>query len=133
MEVFDDLEQTVKFLRKAIDEIPKRYQHNNDAISKCQQEINDLLHYMEFCDLGASKGYEAYKETQAVLRYRRQLKNENALIEPLKDTITKMHFDHKRDLDKSVGEIRKVKTTQGVRSYRARVRSDLEPKINGVK
>lgn len=45
-------------------------------LSKVDQELSDINHYIEFCDLNAAQGYKAYKMIKNKRIKRRTIKNE---------------------------------------------------------
>lgn len=129
MDIFEDIEETLATLRDIVVELPKRYEMNEQMIKKLDDECNDIAHYMEFCDLDAAKGYQAYKDMQKLRKERRLLKNENELIDPAISLLKELNkFDQR--LNFSIGKVRKVKEVHGVRRYRVRVRQDLDEMIN---
>lgn len=127
--MFDNIERTAVFIRDCIRDIPERHKANFDRVGQLDEEMQDLAHLMEFADLNASEGYKAYKEMQRNRRERRKLKDENALLEPLANTVKKFK-QQLSELDKVIGDIRKEQNFQATRSYKCRVRKDLQIKID---
>lgn len=123
--MFDDIEQTATFIRDAIRYIPERHKQNNIEIHRLQGEQQDLLHFIEFNNVGTVQAHKYYKDLQDVRQKRRALKDENELLEPLAERIKKFK-EHLTALDQVVGEIRKLQNNQKVRSYKCRVREDLQ-------
>lgn len=123
--MFDDIEQTATFIRDAIRDIPERHKQNNIEIHRLQGEQQDLLHFIEFNNVGTVQAHKYYKDLQDVRQKRRALKDENELLEPLAERIKKFK-EHLTALDQVVGEIRKLQNNQKVRSYKCRVREDLQ-------
>lgn len=123
--MFHDIEETAAFIRNAIRDIPARYKQNEELIRKLEQETQDLLHFIELKNLNAMEGYKAYKDLQRVRKERREIKNENELLAPIVDTLQGMK-NKLSDLDRGVGEIRKIKTSQSQRQYSFRIRQDLD-------
>lgn len=127
-----DIEQTAITVRDAIRNIPKQYGHNQDKIKNLEDERQDILHLIELTNFNAYEGYKLSNELQRIQQERRKLKKENELLKPLIQPLSKMKGNLKH-LDDAVGQIRKVKQNQQIKSYRCRVRKDLQDIINGVK
>ncbi|WP_054751398.1 hypothetical protein [Piscibacillus salipiscarius] len=106
----------------------KRYEQNEAAIVELEQEQLDLLHVTEFSNFNASEGYSLSKEVKEVRMKRRQLKNENELLHECLKVIKKMN-PHINQLNQSIGTIRNIKKNQEVRSYKCRVRDDLQRRV----
>lgn len=123
--MFDDIEQTTAFMRDAIRDIPERHKQNNIEIHRLQGEQQDLLHFIEFQNVGTVQSHKIYKDLQRVRQKRRELKDENELLEPITECIKKFR-NHISGLDQVVGEIRKLQNKQKVRSYKCRERHDLQ-------
>ncbi|MEC5422089.1 hypothetical protein QGM71_01100 [Virgibacillus sp. C22-A2] len=129
--MFDDIEQTATFIRDAIRDIPKQFDYNGKAQSKLDKERQDIMHYMEFCNLNASDGCKAYKDFQRVSKERRKHKNENELLAEINNIFIKLK-PHINELDQAIGSLRKVKTNQNNRTYKCKVRNDLQDKFEGA-
>lgn len=129
--MFHDIEETAQFIRNAIKDIPKRYSDNLDEITHLEKERSDWIHLMELRDLGLYEGWKAYKGLQKVERKRRKLKDENIQLKYLAPVLKEMNGKVTK-LNESIGSIRKEKVYLEKRSYRTKVRKDLEKVINGV-
>lgn len=57
-----------------------------EKLSKIDQEISDIYHYIEFNNLDAYKGFKAYKLLQSTLIRRREVKNELLRIQIFTET-----------------------------------------------
>lgn len=126
--VFEDIEETAKFIRNSVRDIPDRYKNNLSTLDSIQNEIQDLMHVMEFTNFNASDGYRLAKDLKDARVKRRELKNENEVMEPLVTAVKKFR-NNLQELDKVIGEIRKIKNLQQSRSYKCRVREDLQIKL----
>jgi hypothetical protein len=126
--ILDDIEKAASLLRSIIKEAPKLLAANADDIKVCEKELNDIEHVLELSTFNASKGYYFAKEIQNVRIRRRYLKDQNELLEPLVEVVTRMR-SFENDLNKAIGEIRKVKSRHECRSYKMRVREDLQAEI----
>ncbi len=131
MNLFEDIEKTAVVIRDAIRDIPTKHKENFDMVNQLDKETQDLLHLMEFYDLNASEGFKAYKELQRIRRTRRNLKKENELLEPIANTLKKFK-SNLTELDKVIGDIRKVQNSHKARTYKAKVRTDLQEKFDKV-
>lgn len=90
----------------------------SDSMSKIDLELSDVYHYIEFSTLNAADGYRAYKLLQEVLRRRRAIKNELALMQTLKAA------------QKALNEVQKG--IERRKTYYPRVRYELfEAKLHG--
>ena len=127
-----DVEETAKIILEAIRKLPKEYEDNLKKLDRIEREITDINHYMELVDLNASEGFQAYKDKQRALRERRKLKDDNDELRVLYPFLKSLR-DRQSVVEKAVQEVRKVKNVRKHRSYRCRVRKDLEPIINQVK
>lgn len=126
--MFDNIERTAVFIRDCIRDIPERHKQNKDELEQIRKEELDLLHLIELTNMNASEGFKAYKELQKVLQRRRKLKDENELLTPLAETIRKFK-GNLAELDKIIGDIRRIEASQGNRMYKCRVRTDLQDKF----
>lgn len=129
--MYEDIEQTAVFLRDAIKDIPRRYDHNETMMNKLNSETQDLLHTAELTTFNACEGYRISKDIQKVRQERRRHKNENDLLIHLNDVIKKMQ-PHLKELNKAIGNIRSEKQRHEKRTYKCRVRKDLQNKFLGV-
>ncbi|WP_182200115.1 hypothetical protein [Paraliobacillus salinarum] len=127
-DLFTDVEQTAIFIRNAVRDVPDRLNTNNAQLTKINQEIQDLMHVVEFSSFNASDGYRLAKDLKIARKKRRELKNELELLEPLVSVLKKFR-NNLQEMDKAVGEIRKVKALQQSRTYKCRVREDLQIKL----
>lgn len=127
-----DVEQTAINIRDAIQDVPKRYADNLDKIERYEKELLDIQHQLELTKFNAYEGYKIAKEQQKILKERRELKDENELLKHLQPILSGMK-NKVKGFNEVIGEIRQSKANLEKRSYRCRVRKDLQSKINGVK
>lgn len=120
-----DAEQSLLAIRELFVEAPKRYEHNEEALKKVDEEIQDLLHVLELGTFNASEGYKLAKEIQKLRKERRILKDEMELFKPIKEFLTYQKPTEK-NISKTIGDIRNMKNRHQARGYRMRVRNDLE-------
>lgn len=123
-----DAEKLAVVLRNTIRDIPKRFDYNVNEISKLEKEVIDLEHVIELTNFNAAEGFKLAKQIQEARQKRRKLKDENEMILSLNRTLSNMK-DHVPQLDQVIGDIRKVKSNQENRSYKCRVRKDLQEKF----
>lgn len=128
----EDIEKTTVLIRNTIRDFPNRYHENNKRIKEIEEETMDLLHLIELTTFNAAEGYKIAKRIKEIRQERRRLKDENEQLKHIEPILTKWR-DRLQQLDKVVGDIRKAKMNKVNRSYRCRVRKDLQSKINGVK
>lgn len=127
-----DVEQTAVIIRDAIRDIPKQFDDNKTRITEIENEIMDVEHYLEFCRFNAFEGWEYANQIKELRIERRKLKDEN---DELRHVVGLMQEMKKKavQFDNAIGNIRKSKGNRIKRSYRCRVRLDLQNKINGVR
>jgi hypothetical protein len=68
---------------KTITNVPVRYKVLNDELALTNARQIDLLHEIENSNFNAYEGYKKAKELQEIRMYRRELKNEIEILEPL--------------------------------------------------
>jgi hypothetical protein len=127
-DIYEDVEQTVTMLRSIIFDTPKVYENNKVSIEMCEKEIIDIEHVLELTNFNASRGYTLAKEIKDVRIRRRELKDQNELLGPLVEVVQRMRT-FQNDLNKAVGDIRRIKQKQLNRTYKMRVRQDLQEEV----
>ena len=85
-------------------------------LSRVDQELSDINHYIEFCNLNAAQGYKAYKMIKERRIKRRSIKNE---LEVLSIILGKKISDTASD------EIQKAIVGMDKRTYEPRVMTEL--------
>lgn len=128
----EDMEHVAATIRNAVRDFPVKYHKNKEKIAQLERERIDLLHFAELVDLNASEGFRLYKEIQDVEQERRILKDENEQLKHIEPILRKWR-DWLGQLDQAVKGIYNEKKKIENRSYRCRVRKDLEDRINGVR
>lgn len=123
-----DIEEIATLIRDSIRDLPTKHKHNQDEILKLEQEKQDLLHFIEFNNVGTVQSHKIYKDLQDNRQQRRVLKDENELLDPLVETLRKFR-NQLSELDRVVGDIRKRKNVHETRTYKCRVREDLQDKM----
>lgn len=79
-------EETIKEFCISIRNMLSRYQYDKDQFSKLEQEMQDVLHFIEMgSDKNANAGYKLYKQLAEIRRKRRVCKNEMDLLQPIYD------------------------------------------------
>lgn len=80
-------EETIRAFCAAVKNMLSRYQYDKEQASHLEQEMQDLLHYIELSpDKNANNGFKLYKRLAEVRRERRVCKNEMELLQPIYDT-----------------------------------------------
>lgn len=80
----ETLRQFAKFLR----EVPARYAYLQALEQECNDQTQDLLHFIELTgNKNASQGYAIYKKLSEIRRERRSCKEELELLAPVMDYI----------------------------------------------
>lgn len=122
-----DVEEKLKAVRDVYVNYPKQLELLREELSKYEQEKQDILHVIEFGTLDAVKASDMRKELKRVLDKRRKTKKDIELLEEVRKFTERKPNEHV--INTTIGNIRRVITTQGRRSYRMRVRSDLQDLI----
>ena len=92
---YDTLQPESKFREfcASIREMLARYEYNSSRVSELDQQMQDLLHYIELSgDKNANMGYKLYKQMSSVRRERRACKNEMDLLQPVYDAFHDTSF-----------------------------------------
>ena len=85
-------------------------------LSKVDQELSDVNHYIEFCNLNAAQGYKAYKMIKERRIKRRSIKNELQVVEIILN---------KKISETATDEIQKAIAGMDRRTYEPRVLNEL--------
>ena len=85
-------------------------------LSKVDQELSDVNHYIEFCNLNAAQGYKAYKMIKDRRIKRRSIKNELQVVEIILS---------KKISETATDEIQKAIAGMDQRTYEPRVLNEL--------
>lgn len=85
-------------------------------LSKVDQELSDVNHYIEFCNLNAAQGYKAYKMIKDRRIKRRSIKNELQVVDIILS---------KKICETATDEIQKAIVGMDQRTYEPRVLNEL--------
>lgn len=85
-------------------------------LSKIDQELSDINHYIEFCNLNAAQGYKAYKMIKDRRIIRRSIKNELDVLNIILG---------KKISETATDEIQKAISGMDKRTYEPRVLNEL--------
>lgn len=85
-------------------------------LKRVENEMCDVQHYIEFCNLNAAQGYKAYKMLQDILIKRRSIKNELDVLQIILG---------KRISESVVEQIQRSVARMDVRQYEPRVLKEL--------
>jgi Mg2+ and Co2+ transporter CorA len=118
MRAGDAIEALVRFA-EAIGNAEKESVIIENAIQDADMQQQDLLHRLEFDTFNASEGYQLAKKLQEVRRLRRELKNDQELLKPLRDFADKQRMLRDAVLQ-TVLRIQGVQQTQQARVYSLR-------------
>lgn len=127
-DLFSDIERAVMTLRVIITEAPKMLESNTEEIKTLEQEIMDIEHVLELKPFNASKGYSYARQISVARKRRRVLKDQNDQLRPLVEVLKRPKITE-NELNKALGEIRRVKRMHEGRTYRMRVRGDLQDEL----
>lgn len=109
--------------------VKSTYEQNIKEITYLEREYLDINHAIELFKFNAYEGYLLSKQLQDNRIKRRKAKDQNQQLEPLYDLITK-NKNLIRDLNKTQGEIHKIKMAHQQRNYKVRARTDLQEAFN---
>lgn len=90
-EEYDSLhpEETLKNFCSKVREMVSRYDADREELSRLENEMQDLLHYMEMSkNKNANEGFKLYKKLREVRKQRRIRKNEIELLRPVYEMFT---------------------------------------------
>lgn len=118
-----DIEQTLQAVKEVYVNYPK--QQNEEALKKVEKEIVDIEHLIEIRNFNASEGYKYAKELKRARVERRRIKDEMALLGPIKDLLM---YAKPRDknITKTINDVQGILASHKVRTYKMRVRDDLQ-------
>ncbi|MEK5065920.1 hypothetical protein [Cytobacillus sp. FSL R5-0596] len=117
--------QSLQSMREVYAEFPKRLDGAQEELKKVDSEIQDILHVIELTNFDACKGYKWAKELQKLRKERRRLKDEIESLEPIKELLSYQKPSEK-NINKILGDVRKIETRHKNRGYSMRVRHDLQ-------
>lgn len=122
-------EQELKSVRDFIQNLPKEIEYLEKELIKCDNERQDLLHYVELGKFNAYEGYKIAKDLQLVSRKRRKIKDE---LDVMQTAWSKLNgkLGNLNILNEAIGDVRKTLKQKENRYYKPRIRIDLEKKIN---
>jgi hypothetical protein len=90
--------ESLKQMSEKAEYLNKYSKSINKQLSEIELEIEDMYHYIEFSSFNAAQGYHAYKMLKERLIKRRQLKDEQILLDSIQErnmlTCTKDHVDN---------------------------------------
>lgn len=127
-----NVEESLMGARNVFVEYPKMIQRLEGELKKLEQESQDYLHLIEMTSFSAFQGFKYAKELQNVRRQRREIKDDLEQLYVIKELNSVAVKPSEKNVNKAIGEIRKIKRNQETRSYRMRIREDLQPVIDGV-
>mgnify|MGYP007069843679 CR=1 FL=1 len=115
-------EETIQNFCMAAREMISRYEYDREQYAELENEMQDLLHYVEIsADKNANAGFKLYKRLAEVRRERRACKNEMDLLQPIYDTFHNTGIINK--LSELQGKCRNNKQLIDSREYT--VRTDI--------
>lgn len=125
-----NIEEAIKSVRDVYVNFPRRYEQLEKDLKQLDMETQDLLHLIELKNLNLHRGFMTYKDLQRVRQERRKVKDEMEMLEPILELNKYAGKPVEKHLNKHLGEVRKVALSQQGRSYRMRVRDDLQELVD---
>lgn len=116
--VFDGLVDKVKELEKLVARIKRQGTLASLKLSRCDKQIEDVLHAIEFQQLNVVKGYNAYKRLHELRIIRRKYKDQIFIANSILGGVTKPIQE---------GTLSKQIAGLDGRKYRVRYEHDLFP------
>lgn len=114
-----DPEETIRSFSASIREMLSRYDGNQMELQKLDNQMQDLLHYIEMSkDKKAPDGYKLYKQLRDIRRKRRACKNEIDLLKTVYDIFNGTDLLNK--LADALGKVRETKRVISARTYKVR-------------
>ncbi|TYR75555.1 hypothetical protein FZC79_10315 [Rossellomorea vietnamensis] len=123
-----EFEKNLQAVREVFVDYPKRYENNETQLKRIDQEIQDILHVIELNNFNAAIGYKLSKELQKARQERRRIKDELEMMDPIKELLA-FPKPTEKNISKTIGSVRQVITKHGARTYRMRIREDLQEMI----
>lgn len=123
-----EIEQSLQSVRDVFINYPKRYDLASEELRKVDNEIQDILHVIEFCSLDAIEMTKKYKELKALRQQRRQLKDELELLEEIKSFVSYPKPSEKV-INTAIGKVRSTLDRQHRRTYTMKVRKEWQELI----
>lgn len=125
----EDYEQALLTVREVLVDYPKRYKENQEILQTLHKEEIDLLHALELVSFNAYEGYYLASELQKIRRERRKIKDDNEFLDPIVKLV-KSNKIKEHDLNQTIGAVRNTVKNQEVRSYRMKVRTEMQNMID---
>lgn len=123
-----DIEDKLKSVRDIFVFLPKRYDKAKDELRIIENEIQDLLHVIEFASLSAVEMTRKYKELKEARLKRRSLKDELELLESIRE-LTSFPKPNEKNISRTIGNVRHILNKQKNRTYTMKERKDLQELI----
>ena len=123
-----EIESALKAVREVYVHYPKLHDQLQDDLKRLNDETQDLLHLIELTNCNACEGFKLYKELQRNRKERRIVKDQIDLLAPILE-INKFGKPSPKNIDKCLGDVRKIKKNWVSRSYRMKVRKELQGKL----
>ncbi|GIN22520.1 hypothetical protein [Siminovitchia fordii] len=124
-----NLEKALQSVREIYVNTPKQYELANNELKKINDEIQDILHIFELGKVDAIAITKLGKDLKKLRKQRRKLKEEIEVLEKVKRFISHQKPTEKI-INNSIGEVRSTIEKQKKRSYKLRVRKDLQHLLN---
>ncbi|WP_034757730.1 hypothetical protein [Rossellomorea vietnamensis] len=126
-----EYEDHLKSIREVFVNYPNKIINLERDLRNVEMEIVDLLHVIEFKSFNAYEGFKLCRDVKDARKRRRQIKDELEFMEPIKKLLGVTTKPTSHHIDQTIGKVRKVEMHQKGRSYRMRVRKDLQKLIKG--
>ncbi|MEH6941505.1 hypothetical protein [Bacillus sp. JJ722] len=124
-----NLDAAIQHVRDVYVNFPRLYEKLQSDLKNLEMEQQDLLHLIEFKAFNASDGYKYSKDLQRVRNQRREIKNNIELLKPIMELNKYQQKPSDKIINKALGDVRRITNEHGERTYKMRVRDDLQELI----
>lgn len=118
----NEIQMSVENFMKIIGDAEGRYKFLCEEIQEADLKQQDYLHEIEFEKYNVCKGYKKLAELQQLRKYRRKLKDEKRLLEPIYEYV-KNHKNISIDLFKMKRDVDKLSSIDWNTKYRYRAKN----------
>lgn len=123
MALCEEIESDLQSVRRIFFEYPRQLQSAKEKLEHNRQELLDVEHVFEFGSINGPDTMKLSKIYKDLRRERRELKDEMGALRVIEHLSNRVP---EKEVTDPIGEIRNLKENQDNRSYRMRVRKDLE-------
>lgn len=120
-----------QLIAELAENIVRRYEKNDTEISRLDSEWGDIAHLIELATFDAAEGRRILRKQKENRKARRRCKDENAVMRPLYEYLTKNDDQIMKELRRSGKEAGRVASNQKNRQYSPRSDMFTKAEFNG--